>query len=262
MSDARTIDPELLTEELAVISRKTKKTDEDKALLAPLLEQTLSAGAKTYLEELAAEFVYGYEKKVSSKYLEKGIAVEDDSIALYGTVTFTEMSKNTERRTNEWITGECDLLYPSKITDIKSSWSMDTFPKVSDQGRDADYEWQGRGYMMLWDKPAFEIAYCLVNTPEELIGYEDPDLHYVDHINPALRVTTVAYTRDMALEERIKVKVASARRYIEKAVRQIVIEHGGDSEPRPAAVIPDQPTKPVAQPVTRPIVRIPETIDF
>jgi len=229
MSDARTIDPDLMTEELAVISRKTKKTDEEKAMLAPLLEQTLSAGAKTYLEELAAEFVYGYEKKVSSKYLEKGIAVEDDSIDLYGTVTFTEMVKNTERRTNDWITGECDLLYPSKITDIKSSWSLDTFPKVADQGRDADYEWQGRGYMMLWGKPTFEIAYCLVNTPEELIGYEDPDLHYVDHINPALRVTTVAYTRDMALEERIKVKVASARRYIEKAVRQIVIEHGGEA---------------------------------
>lgn len=226
MADAQSIDPALLDEETAVISRKTKKTDEDKAILAPLKARSLSAGAKTYLQGLAKELVYGYEVKITSKYMEKGIAVEDESIELYNSVHFAEHRKNTERRENEWISGECDLVAPLEIIDIKSSWSLDTFPAFADAGREADYEWQGRGYMMLWDKPRFKNAYCLVNTPEHLIGYEDPDLHVVDHINPALRVTLVPYERDLALEQLIKVKVTAARAYLDKIVRQIAAEHG------------------------------------
>jgi hypothetical protein len=164
MTDAQAIDPALLTEDLAVISRKTKKSDEEKAMLAPLKEQSLSAGAKTYLDTLAKEFVYSYERTISSKYLEKGLMVENDSIELYNSVFFTSLEKNTERRDNEWITGECDIAAPRKIIDIKSAWSLDTFPATALQAHDADYEWQGRAYMWLWEKPEFEVAWCLVWT--------------------------------------------------------------------------------------------------
>ena len=225
MTDAQSIDPALLTEDLATISRKTKKTDEEKALLAPLKEQSLSSGAKTYLEQLAKEFVYGYETTVTGKYMEKGLMVEDQSIELYNSVFFTSAAKNTERRENEWITGECDIAFPKKITDIKSAWSLATFPATAAQAHDADYEWQGRAYMWLWDKPEFEVAWCLVDTPPDLIGYEDETLHYVSHLNPALRVTTARYLRDQALEEKIKLKVQVANAYIEAAVRQIAAEH-------------------------------------
>lgn len=226
MTEPTSIDPALLTDELAAICRKTKKTDEDKAILAPLKAQSLSAGAKTFVETMAKELVYGYDVKVSSKYLDKGIQVEDASIELYNSVNFTECVKNTERRENEWLSGECDIVQAARITDIKSSWNLDTFPAFSDAGRDTGYEWQGRAYMMLWAKPEFEVAYCLVPTPDDLIGYEDPDLHYVDHINPALRVTSVIYQRDMALEELIKVKVTAARAYFQTIVRKIADEHG------------------------------------
>lgn len=226
MSDAQSIDESLLPAELVEVAAKARKTDADKALLAPYKERSLSAGAKTHLEQIAKEFVYGYEQKVSSKYLEKGVMVEDASIELYNTVFFADLVKNTERRDNEWITGECDLACADKIVDIKSSWSIATFPATAATGADTGYEWQGRAYMWLWEKPAFEIAYCLVNTPDELVGYEDPDLHYVDHINPALRVTTVRYARDLALEERIKVKVDAANDYITKLIHQIAAEHG------------------------------------
>lgn len=225
MADAQIIDPALLDDELAAISRKTKKTDEEKALLAPLKERSLSAGAKTYLDGLAKEFVYGYEKAVTSKYLEKGQLVEGDSIELYNSVFFASLAKNTERRENEWITGECDLVTPAKIIDIKSAWSLDTFPVTALQAHDADYEWQGRAYMWLWERPQFEVAWCLVDTPPELIGYEDEALHYVSHLNPALRVTTARYQRDPTLEERIKTKVQAANAYIEQAIRDIVEQH-------------------------------------
>lgn len=227
MTEPISIDPALLTEELAAISRKTKKTDEDKAILKPFKDRSLSAGAKSFIADAAKGFVYGYEKKVSSKYLDKGLQVEDEAIDLYCSVAFVDRKKNTERRENEWLSGECDIVSPNRITDIKSSWSLDTFPATADAGRDPIYEWQGRAYMWLWDKPEFEIAYCLVNTPDELIGYEDPELHIVDHINPALRVTSVIYQRDPALEHLIKIKVEAARAYFDKIVHQIAAEHGG-----------------------------------
>ena len=225
MTDAQSIDPALLDDERAVIARKLKKTDEEKALLAPLKDRSLSAGAKTYLDGLAKEFVYGYEKTVSSKYLEKGQLVESDSIELYNSVFFDTLAKNTERRENEWITGECDLVKPAKIIDIKSAWSLDTFPVTELQAHDPDYEWQGRAYMWLWERPEFEVAWCLVDTPPELIGYEDEALHYVSHLNPALRVTTARYQRETALEDRIKTKVQAANAYIQKAIRDIVEQH-------------------------------------
>lgn len=189
--------------------------------------EVLSQGAKTFLEDLAKEYVYGYHAVVTSKYMEKGTMVENDCIDLYNSVFFTDLKKNTERRENEWITGECDILIPGKrIIDIKASWSLPTFPATSEAGIDKDYEWQGRAYMMLWDVDEFENAYCLVNTPDELIGYEDPNLHYVDHINPALRVTVTPYKRDKALEDKIKFKVEAANKYLDELVERINSEHG------------------------------------
>jgi hypothetical protein len=188
-------------------------------------DEVLSVGAKTFVTELAKEYVYSYHKTVSSKEMSKGQIVEQDSIDLYNSVFFTSHKKNTERRNNEWITGECDIFTGRKIIDIKSSWSIPTFPATAAAGMDKDYEWQGRAYMMLWDVDQFEIAYCLVNTPDELIGYEDPELHYVENINPALRVTVVPYSRDKALEAKIKQKVEAANKYLEELVEQINLEH-------------------------------------
>lgn len=188
-------------------------------------DEVLSAGAKTVIEKLAKQLVYGYDEQVSSKYMEKGIIVEDQSIALYNDVFFTNHAKNDQRKSNEWITGECDIFTPSKIIDIKSSWSLATFPATSKAGEDKTYEWQGRAYMWLWDVDQFEVAYCLVNTPDELIGYESHDLHFVDHIAPELRVTRVTYTRNTDLEKKIVAKVDAARDYMEAMVKQIAKDH-------------------------------------
>lgn len=188
-------------------------------------DEVLSVGAKTAVMKLAKELVYGYDEEISSKYMEKGILVEDQSIALYNEVFFTNHQKNIVRMSNLWITGECDIFTPEKIIDIKSSWSLATFPVTSDAGKDKGYEWQGRAYMWLWDVDQFEIAYCLVNTPDELIGYDQQDLHYVDHINPELRVTRVQYVRDKALEDKIKQRVEAANEYLDAMVRQIANEH-------------------------------------
>lgn len=188
-------------------------------------DEVLSVGAKTYVEDLASEFVYGYTKSFSSKECDKGLIVEDQSIALLNEVLFTSYVKNTERKTNDWLTGECDIYTGQKIIDIKSPWSLATFPATVRAGRDKDYEWQLRGYMMLWNCDESEIDYCMVTTPDELIRFEPTDIHYVDHIDPTLRVTRVPYMRDLALEEKIKVKVDACRKYFDEVVQTIAMEH-------------------------------------
>ena len=161
-------------------------------------DETLSVGAKTFIAKQAKQFVYGYDERFSSKYTEKGLLVENKSIELLNSVTFSNYTKNEERKTNEWLTGEADIV-SDKIIDIKSSWSLVTFPAVAADGENKGYEWQVRAYMMLWELEQAEIAYCLVSTPDHLVGFEDKDIHYVDHIAPELRVTLIKYQRDLSL---------------------------------------------------------------
>lgn len=191
--------------------------------------EVLSVGAKTYLVSLAKEAVYGYREEICSKYIEKGKRVEDEAIQLYNSVFFHDLKKNSERRDNGLITGECDLIIPGKKgIDIKSSWSLATFPAITEDCHDKDYEWQCRGYMMLWDVPEWEVAYCLVSTPEDLIRYEQPELHLVDDIDPQMRVTTISYQRDPEIEESIKTKVVAAQEFIATTIERIRLIHGAE----------------------------------
>lgn len=227
MTDAKSVDERFLSDTVSTVVRKIKKTDEEKAMIQCLLDHSLSAGAKTYLKSIAKEFVYGYTEIVSGKYMDKGLIVEDQSIDLYNAVHFTAHKKNTIRLENDWITGECDIIIPAvKGIDIKSSWSLATFPAISEDGEDKMYEWQCRGYMMLHEVPQWEVAYCMVNTPDELIKYEQDEIHFVDHIEESLRITKVIYERDLALEEKIKIKVDAARLYMNAIIERIQQQHG------------------------------------
>lgn len=226
MANAQSVDEQYVTDEIAAIQRKTKRSDEEKSLLQEAKDKSLSAGAKTYIESLAKEELYSFKEIVTGKYMDKGLIVEDESIQLYNSVFFTDYVKNTERRTNDWITGECDVIVPGVAgIDIKSAWSLATFPATSAAAHDTLYEWQCRGYMMLWDVPLWEVAYCMVNTPDELIKYEQESLHYVDHIDEALRVTIIKYERDMDLEAKIIAKVKAARQYFDQITAQIKRDH-------------------------------------
>lgn len=185
----------------------------------------LSEGAKTAIEKLAKEFVYGYDSIVSTKYMTKGIECEDQSIELLNSVLFTDYKKNTERKTNDWITGEADIVAPDAILDIKTSWSLDTFPILAEIGEDKTYWWQMQAYMWLWDKPRAEVCYCLIDTPEDLIGYENRSLHQVSHIAPELRVTRWKIDRDDEAIAKIAPKVEAAREYYQQIIDRIALEH-------------------------------------
>jgi hypothetical protein len=175
-------------------------------------KETLSAGCKTYIKELVKEDLFGYKSTIDSKYLTKGIDMEDTSIDLYNEVHGTLYLKNTERLSNEFITGECDINAEDKIIDIKTSWSLETFPPSPEDINNKDYEWQLRAYMWLYNKPKAELAYCMVNTPDYLLkDWDNLGIHKVDSHDPFLRVTTISFERDTEKEELIAQRVKDCR---------------------------------------------------
>ena len=187
--------------------------------------EVLSVGAMTHCYFKAKEFVYGYKPDIKSKYLDKGIMCEDDSIALYNSVFFTSHKKNTQRLSNGYLTGECDIYDSEQITDIKTAWSLQTFPVLSERIDSKLYDWQGRAYMDLWGVKKFRVAYCMVDTPESLVRYEDDSLHLVSHIDPSLRVTIKDFDYCEEKSKLIKIKCQAAQIQIQKYIEEISLEH-------------------------------------
>lgn len=189
----------------------------------------LSDTAKTALNSIAKEFVYGFCEVVDSKEMRKGTQVEPDSLALLNMVKFARYEKNTERRKSGLISGECDIYVPAHTRDLKSSWSLATFPATSGEvlakAKKEGYDWQGRAYMYLWDTPEHWVDYCMVSTPEELRRYEQTELHEVDHIAPHMRVTSALIKRDSALEQKMHDKLGLASEYLKNHVALINIDH-------------------------------------
>lgn len=185
-------------------------------------EGILSVGAKTYIRELAQQEILGVDFEFSSKETQKGIEVEDGSIALLNRVRGLSLVKNTERKSNGLITGECDLYDAERKRghDLKSSWSAKTFPGWVVDCEDKLYEWQMRGYMLLWDADEWEVNYALVDTPERLIGFEPLAMHVVSHIPEHMRLTSWTIQRDFAKERAIAEKVEAAREYYAKVVQE------------------------------------------
>lgn len=194
-------------------------------------EGPLSAAARTYIRELAAQEILGIDFVVQSKQFDKGTQCEPEAIEIINRVKGLSLVKNTERKTNDWLTGECDLFDEStrEGRDAKCAWNASTFPIiVSDitSGTLAGlYEWQCRGYMMLWDAPRWHLDYVLLDTPPDLIGYEPASLHVVSHVPEHMRVTTWTIERDPAKEDQIVEKVAAARDYYARVVDEFAATH-------------------------------------
>lgn len=186
----------------------------------------LSESAKKVVEDEVRALYFGVRERISNKFMQKGIDCEQQSIDLLNNVEFRLSKpyvKNTERRSNDWITGECDIYDPDTklIRDIKTSWSLATFPLFATNAD--DYEWQMRGYMMLWDCDEASVDYCLIDTPEHLIGYEQRELHIVSHIDHAKRVKSIVYHRDLEKEERIKNRCEQLKEYYSKLKKELGI---------------------------------------
>jgi hypothetical protein len=201
-------------------------------------EGPLSIGAKTYIRELAAQEIFGVEFEISSREMEKGLLVEAESIALLNRVRGLSLAKNIDRRKMNGLSGECDLFDAAakRGHDLKSSWSLRTFPIAVADCEDRAYEWQMRGYMALWDADEWEVNYAIVDTPEHLIGYEPMPMHIVSHLPEHLRLTTWVLKRDPEKEAAIFEKIKHARAYYDEVIAEFARSH-----PEPATVAIEDP---------------------
>jgi len=185
--------------------------------------EALSQTAKSYIIQKAKEDFFDYRSEINSKYITKGLAQEQDSIDLLNLVRLEDYKKNEERVENEWLSGCCDIITDTSIIDIKTSWSLDTFPATSYELKDtSDYEWQGRAYMWLYDMPSFELCYVMVTTAPEIMGeYENGALHYVDHIAPEKRITSITFERDKEIEIQMAERLILATEFYNEVLTQL-----------------------------------------
>lgn len=192
--------------------------------------EPLGETAKSYIQEKAKCDFYGINPILENKYLSKGIMNEQIGIDLVNQVRFMDFVKNTERIDIGWLTGECDINATDRIIDIKCSWSFDTFPAFEEEAqksvKKSGYDWQMRGYMMLYNKDLAEVIYCLTSTPDSLLSqWDDLTMHKVDHIETEKRITAVRVERAVEIEEEIKKQYEIANKYYKECLAELTTKN-------------------------------------
>lgn len=196
----------------------------------------LTKGHFTFARQLHRELKWGRKPQIKSKYLEKGILMEEDAITLLSRYKGILLKKNEERISNSFITGIPDLYLGESITkadegyDTKCSWSVDTFP-YPDDVLDPVYMLQNHGYMALTGARRWTTAYCLVNAPGHMVmaekyslmrryNYSELDKEYIEGCkeieknmifdmgqflkdNPHFDVHNTTWEWDIPLKERV-----------------------------------------------------------
>jgi hypothetical protein len=164
----------------------------------------------TYLKEWYAND----REEIRSKYIDKGNMVELDLIDFMAEQLNLGMAeKNTITMHNEYVVGTADVVTRDTIIDVKAAWSIKTLHDAVTSGINSDYEWQGRGYMMLWDRPNFVVFHGLLNTPEEAnygveVSYDD--------IPADQRWVAYKVQRDVTIEQQIIQRVIECREWLTK----------------------------------------------
>ncbi|MDA5609977.1 translocation protein TolB precursor [Pasteurella multocida] len=185
--------------------------------------------AKSAVREIVKFDLFGYESFEGNKYTKKGNDLEEQAIKLSGLRRGLPLKKNTERRENDLITGECDVYIPSRrlIIDTKCSWDIGSHPffidEAEDKAKKAGYDIQMQGYMWLWDCEEAQIDFILLPTPLDLIkSYENAEkfVDLVEQIPQQKRITTVVVKRDEKVIERIKERIPKAQAYYQQLIQE------------------------------------------
>lgn len=143
--------------------------------------ETLSETTKTYVQEWAKEHIYGVKNEIKSKYLDKGLMLEDTAIDK--TIEWLDLPftmKNKKFFEDDFFTGTPDLIVDGVVYDIKCSFSPFTFPLFENKIPTSDYEHQVNVYMHLTGLKKASVVYILLETPEELNYGEKEDYSKID----------------------------------------------------------------------------------
>jgi hypothetical protein len=174
--------------------------------------EELSETTKTYLSEVYVNARYNRRKELTNRYIEKGLAVEEDSITLYSRVKKIPFFKNEQHFANDYIQGTPDHV-GDFVLDIKSNWDIFTFTNTFKDDLNKKYYWQLMGYMALTGKKEARLAYCLVNTPDVMIedekrrlawkmGLIDPEAN-LEYIKACKQIELLSLYDDIPLSERV-----------------------------------------------------------
>lgn len=160
---------------------KNQKEDYDYLIEKKNRPAELTKGAKNLVYQVWLKYRRDYDPIIIDDKLEKGILGEEDAISLISIVDGITYYKNTKRISKNNLTGECDIVKDFKdveymdkvfdrirvIQDAKCKWSPSTF---NNSELTTEYEWQGRGYMYLFDGDVFRLRPCLINMPPEIFN--------------------------------------------------------------------------------------------
>ena len=173
--------------------------------------ESLSETTKTFIQEWMKEQLYGIRKEITTKQMAKGLDFEDEAIDK--AIEWLELPftlKNEVRKTDEYFTGEPDLIVDGVVMDIKNSWDLWTFPLFEKEIPTKDYYYQLQVYMYLLGLEKAKLIYVLLDTPE---SYSSPALTY-DHMDKRYRIKTFDVDYDAEVIEKLKERVIAAREYI------------------------------------------------
>jgi len=182
-------------QELERLQGLPKRTEKQEATIAEIIARMnapakLSDTCTSYLKEVYVYYKYGKEPVGGAErsiYTKKGKLVEEESIMMLSRIDGRDYSKNDKRFTNEYLTGEPDIIVSndgiaSKIIDIKSSYDFATLLANYGYSLNPLYYAQVNGYMALTGATEAEITYCLVSMPQEIINGERRRIFYA--MNP------------------------------------------------------------------------------
>jgi hypothetical protein len=137
----------------------------------------LTDGVKTYVEETFISYLYNVEKDISSKYLEKGNACEQEGIDMSNKIFCPNkfLTSYKKQNKNEFIIGTPDLVIKDFVVDIKNAYDLFTFGKAELSHK---YIWQLKGYMWLLGLTKAKLMYVLIDMPDYLFAKEEKKLFY------------------------------------------------------------------------------------
>lgn len=219
------------------------RTNKDKA--AGILAKTV----QTELDNWLKERLFKRRKQIHSKYLDKGNAVETDSLRWLADVLDLGMifETNDEHFEDEFFTGTPDLITSDTVFDLKNSWDYTTFPMIGGQP-DKKYVAQLQVYMHLTGRKKAALVHILSNTPDDLVqkdlkqrlwdlraGGHNPTeeelkqiteqtiaYHNYDEVEDRFKFRKFEFEYDPELIEELQRRVVNARNYIKSNFHLLV----------------------------------------
>ena len=132
----------------------------------------LSKTAKTCLIKTYISEVYGRNKEITSKQMDKGTVGEEGGIKSLSKFVGRELCKNIITFQNEWVKGTPDVVEQKCVWDTKLSFDIWTFLANVTEPLDKGYLAQLQGYMWLTGVKYGAVVYLLEDCPQHIIDSE------------------------------------------------------------------------------------------